>query len=76
LESGQNRWILVEFIPIAQGIAQLGKNTIGSADSIDGKAIWSALKQSVLKNFGETGWGAVGLSLTGAQDFDQSIAKS
>jgi ribonuclease P/MRP protein subunit POP5 len=27
------------------------------------------LKQSVLNNFGETGWGAVGLSLTGTQDF-------
>ena len=63
--SVQNRWILVEFIPIAQGTAQLGKSTI--TNSIDGKAIWSALKQSVLNNFGDTGWGAVGLSLTGMQ---------
>jgi len=69
LGSGQNRWILVEFIPIVQGTAQLGKYTVGSANAIDGKAIWSALKQSVLNNFGETGWGAVGLSLTGTQDF-------
>ncbi|KIM36084.1 hypothetical protein M413DRAFT_20638 [Hebeloma cylindrosporum] len=60
----KNRWILVEFIPITQGTAQLGKSTVGSANSIDGKAIWSALKQSVLNNFGDTGWGAVGLSLT------------
>jgi len=69
LGSFQNRWILVEFIPIAQGTAQLGKSTTGSANSIDGKKIWSALKQSVLDNFGDTGWGAVGLSLTGAQNF-------
>jgi ribonuclease P/MRP protein subunit POP5 len=60
LGSGQNRWILVEFIPIAQGTAQFGKYTVGNANSIDGKAIWSALKQSMLNNFGETRWGAVG----------------
>ncbi|KAF8963132.1 hypothetical protein BDZ97DRAFT_1821913 [Flammula alnicola] len=58
----KNRWILVEFIPVAQGIAQLGKS--GSGPQIDGKTIWAALKQSVLINFGDTGWGAVGLSLT------------
>ena len=29
------------------------------------KAIWAALKQSVITHFGDTGWGAVGASLTG-----------
>ena len=62
-ESAQNRWILVEFIPVSQGSAQLGK--VASKANIDGKTIWAALKQSVLNNFGDTGWGAVGLSLTG-----------
>jgi len=33
---------------------------------LDGKTIWAALKHSVLTNFGDTGWGAVALSLTGA----------
>ncbi|KAF9483181.1 hypothetical protein BDN70DRAFT_911334 [Pholiota conissans] len=58
----KNRWILVEFIPVSQGTAQLGK--VGSGNKLDGKVIWAALKQSVLSNFGDTGWGAVGLSLT------------
>lgn len=44
--SGQNRWILVEFIPILQGTGtRLGKSVIGSANSIDSKEIWSALKE-------------------------------
>ncbi|KDR78603.1 hypothetical protein GALMADRAFT_244051 [Galerina marginata CBS 339.88] len=60
----KNRWLLVEFIPVAQGRAQLGKPAIGNGPSLDGKAIWVALKQSVLANFGDSGWGAVGLSLT------------
>ena len=63
----QNRWILVEFIPVVQDQgAQLGKLPISNGRPLDGKAIWAALKQSVLVNFGDTGWGAVGLSLTGA----------
>ena|ERR1700722_16748891 len=36
----------------------------GSYDALNGKHIWPALKQTVLDNFGDTGWGAVGLSLT------------
>ena len=61
----QNRWILVEFIPVVQGNAHLGKHVKEAGNSPDGKTIWAALKQSVLTNFGDTGWGAVGLSLTG-----------
>ncbi|KAH9481858.1 Ribonuclease P/MRP protein subunit POP5 [Psilocybe cubensis] len=60
----KNRWLLVEFIPVLQGHAQLGKSTFGNGSLLDGKAIWASLKQSVLTNFGDTGWGAVGLSLT------------
>jgi ribonuclease P/MRP protein subunit POP5 len=33
---------------------------------ISGKDIFNALKQSVLVNFGDTGWGEVGGSLAGA----------
>ena len=56
----QNRWLLVEFIPCSDG-----QSTKRPANEINGKQIWSALKQSVLNNFGDTGWGAVGSSLTG-----------
>ncbi|KAF8813543.1 hypothetical protein BYT27DRAFT_7251069 [Phlegmacium glaucopus] len=60
----KNRWILVEFIPIVQAQSQLGRPNPGTTNHLDGKVIWAALKQSVLTNFGDTGWGAVGLSLT------------
>ncbi|RDB26395.1 Ribonuclease P/MRP protein subunit POP5 [Hypsizygus marmoreus] len=52
----KNRWFLVEFIPIGQSRPAEGH--------LDGKQIWSALRQSVLSNFGDTGWGSVALSLT------------
>ncbi|KIM82313.1 hypothetical protein PILCRDRAFT_97507 [Piloderma croceum F 1598] len=55
----KNRWLLVEFIPCSDG-----QSTRRPANEINAKQIWSALKQSVLNNFGDTGWGAVGLSLT------------
>ncbi|TFK96719.1 hypothetical protein BDV98DRAFT_651646 [Pterulicium gracile] len=51
----KNRWILVELLPTTEG-----KQT----PPINGKQIWNALKQSLITNFGDTGWGAVGLSLT------------
>lgn len=53
----KNRWLLVEFIPV-------GQNKSGT-NHLEGKHIWGALKQCILNNFGDTGWGAVGLSLTG-----------
>ncbi len=37
-----------------------------SGQAISGKDIFNALKQSVLLNFGDTGWGEVGASLAGA----------
>ncbi|KAF8224085.1 hypothetical protein L208DRAFT_1369571 [Tricholoma matsutake] len=58
----KNRWILVEFIPVpAEGAARYDKQNVGI--HLDGKHIWAALKDSVLHNFGDTGWGAVGHSL-------------
>jgi ribonuclease P/MRP protein subunit POP5 len=56
----KNRWLLVEFIPCADA-----GDSAKRSNEINAKQIWSALKQSVLHNFGDTGWGAVGLSLTG-----------
>lgn len=53
----KNRWLLVEFIPCSDG-------PLDARNQTNAKQIWSALKQSVLHNFGDTGWGAVGLSLT------------
>ncbi|KIM85115.1 hypothetical protein PILCRDRAFT_817973, partial [Piloderma croceum F 1598] len=47
------------FIPCSDG-----QSTRCPANEINAKQIWSALKQSVLNNFGDTGWVAVGLSLT------------
>ncbi|KAF9459030.1 hypothetical protein BDZ94DRAFT_1269209 [Collybia nuda] len=52
----KNRWLLVEFIPV--GLSK------PATDYLEGKHIWGALKQCILSNFGDTGWGAVGLSLT------------
>lgn len=56
----KNRWLLVEFIPFNDTGA-----TFLPSESITSKHIWNALKESVILNFGDTGWGAVGMSLTG-----------
>ncbi|KAG6889658.1 hypothetical protein C0995_015774 [Termitomyces sp. Mi166 len=50
----KNRWFLVELIPVGQT----------NVPVLEGKHIWAAIKQSVINNFGDTGWGSVGLSLT------------
>ncbi|KAJ6464002.1 hypothetical protein C8R45DRAFT_506050 [Mycena sanguinolenta] len=50
----KNRWLLVELIPASNA----------SQTPLDGQKIWSALRQSILANFGDVGWGSVGLSLT------------
>ncbi|KAI6165820.1 hypothetical protein EDD17DRAFT_1774842 [Pisolithus thermaeus] len=52
----KNRWFLVEFITVSTESSQ--------QLSLDNKQIYSALRQSVISNFGDTGWGAVGTSLT------------
>ncbi|KAG2017414.1 hypothetical protein CC2G_006924 [Coprinopsis cinerea AmutBmut pab1-1] len=70
----KNRWLLVEFIPIpttASGGAPTSRTTLGQLPNnsaqlppLDGKQIWTALKQSILTNFGDVGWGSVAPSLT------------
>ncbi|THH03342.1 hypothetical protein EW146_g10460, partial [Bondarzewia mesenterica] len=57
----KNRWILVEFLPIA------GDEPVRTTE-LTGKHIWTALRQSVITHFGDTGWGAVGASLNVARD--------
>jgi hypothetical protein len=56
----KNRWLLVELIPVQNP----SPNT--SPTQLDGQKIWAALKQSVVNNFGDVGWGSVGLSMSGA----------
>jgi len=51
----KNRWILVEFLPLPYPNKQ--------SAVLNPKQIYAALKQSVIVNFGNTGWGAVGSSL-------------
>ncbi|KAI0363865.1 hypothetical protein BV20DRAFT_975164 [Pilatotrama ljubarskyi] len=58
----KNRWLLVEFLPVPAPTP--GRPTPGTQEEITSKQIWSALKQSVIAHFGDTGWGAVGSSLT------------
>ncbi|KAF7314325.1 Ribonuclease P/MRP protein subunit POP5 [Mycena kentingensis (nom. inval.)] len=53
----QNRWLLVELLPVADA------NNTGPSP-LDGQKIWQAVRQSVLNNFGDVGWGSVGLSLS------------
>ncbi|KAJ7766615.1 hypothetical protein B0H16DRAFT_1522005 [Mycena metata] len=52
----KNRWLLVELIPA------LGPNL--SPAPLDGQKIWAALRQSVVNNFGDVGWGYVGPSMS------------
>ncbi|PAV16495.1 RNase P [Pyrrhoderma noxium] len=56
----KNRWLLVEFIPITNN----GSATYAPSESLDEKKVWNAIKESVIVNFGDSGWGAVGMSLT------------
>ncbi|KAI0328267.1 hypothetical protein GY45DRAFT_1347271 [Cubamyces sp. BRFM 1775] len=58
----KNRWLLVEFLPILAPAP--GRAVAPSQEELTSKQVWSALKQSVITHFGDTGWGAVGSSLT------------
>jgi len=58
----KNRWLLVEFIDISA--ADVSKPGPLDIRSLDGKQIYNALRDSVMTNFGDTGCGAVGMSLT------------
>ncbi|KAJ7143202.1 hypothetical protein C8R43DRAFT_1089063 [Mycena crocata] len=51
----KNRWLLVELIPEPNSTPPT---------RLDGGKIWAALKESILNNFGDVGWGSVGLSIT------------
>ncbi|KIJ62944.1 hypothetical protein HYDPIDRAFT_114072 [Hydnomerulius pinastri MD-312] len=55
----KNRWLLVEFISLSTDIP-----SPHAPPSFDSKQIYAALRQSIISNFGDTGWGAVGMSLT------------
>ncbi|KAI0749780.1 hypothetical protein C8Q80DRAFT_646280 [Daedaleopsis nitida] len=57
----KNRWLLVEFLQVP---APLPGQTTRQPEDLTSKQIWAALKQSILTHFGDTGWGAVGSSLT------------
>ncbi|KAF8501238.1 hypothetical protein BU17DRAFT_78431 [Hysterangium stoloniferum] len=50
----KNRWLLVEFIEC---------HSQGPLQELNSKLVWLALKQSVITNFGDVGWGAVSTSL-------------
>ncbi|KAF8588263.1 hypothetical protein K439DRAFT_1652012 [Ramaria rubella] len=52
----KNRWLLIEFIPC--------QSETSTHEQLNAKAIWLALKQSVMTNFGDIGWGAISTSLT------------
>jgi RNase P/RNase MRP subunit POP5 len=75
----QNRWLLIEFIPAASpspstsvstpGYGHIQHIPIPSPDAISGKDVFNALKQSVVLNFGDVGWGEVGASLAGEYFF-------
>jgi len=52
----KNRWFLVEFIRCESSDGR-------RPAAITSKHVWNALKESVLLNFGDAGWGAVGGSL-------------
>ncbi|KAG2128677.1 uncharacterized protein EDB93DRAFT_1108922 [Suillus bovinus] len=58
----KNRWLLVEFIDTSMVDASTEKES-SSTQSLDGRLIYNALRDSVVTNFGDTGWGAVGMSL-------------
>ncbi|KAI0027288.1 hypothetical protein K488DRAFT_81181 [Vararia minispora EC-137] len=51
----KNRWILVEF---------LSASDAEPTTELSSQAIFQALRQSVITHFGDTGWGAVGSSMS------------
>ncbi|KAI0701210.1 hypothetical protein BC835DRAFT_269174 [Cytidiella melzeri] len=60
----KNRWLLVEFLPCPTASSSVLDTSSRDGPEITSKHIWSALKQSVIANFGDTGWGAMSSSLT------------
>ncbi|KAF9230966.1 hypothetical protein BU15DRAFT_91013 [Melanogaster broomeanus] len=60
----KNRWLLVEFISVSSSDRSSSLSSHHTPPSFDAKHIYTALRESILSNFGDTGWGAVGSSLT------------
>ncbi|EIW57964.1 uncharacterized protein TRAVEDRAFT_38276 [Trametes versicolor FP-101664 SS1] len=59
----KNRWLLVELLPVPAPLP--GRAPAGQPEhELTSKQIWAVLKQSIITHFGDTGWGAVGSSLT------------
>ncbi|KAG2135193.1 Rpp14/Pop5 family-domain-containing protein [Suillus bovinus] len=58
----KNRWLLVEFIDTSTVDTSAEKET-SNTRSLDGRSIYNALRDSVVTNIGDAGWGAVGMSL-------------
>ena len=60
----QNHWLLS-----VRGHGHIQHIATPSPNAISGKDVFIALKQSVLSNFGDVGWGELGASLAGERDF-------
>jgi len=60
----KNRWLLLEFVDTSTANVSAAKGP-PNTQSLDGSLIYNALRDSIVTNFGDTGWGAVGMSLTG-----------
>ncbi|KAG2147800.1 uncharacterized protein EDB93DRAFT_1226542 [Suillus bovinus] len=58
----KNRWLLVEFVDTSTVDTSTEKESL-STRTLDGRLIYNALRDSIVTNFGDTGWGAVGMSL-------------
>lgn len=69
----QNRWLLVELLLPAT--TTVGPTPTSVLDPVSSTRVWKsstvfhAIKQCVILNFGDAGWGAVGVSLSGKQSF-------
>ncbi|KAG2109102.1 hypothetical protein BD769DRAFT_1498274, partial [Suillus cothurnatus] len=59
----KNRWLLLEFVDTSTANVSAAKGP-PNTQSLDGSLIYNALRDSIVTNFGDTGWGAVGMSLT------------
>ncbi|KAI0806024.1 Rpp14/Pop5 family-domain-containing protein [Irpex lacteus] len=62
--TSNNRWLLVELLPCPTSNSTILDTSTHTESEITSKHIWSALKQSVIANFGDAGWGSISSSLT------------
>lgn len=59
---------MVEFIPCTKD-----EHSYSPSEGVTSKHIWSALKDSIIANFGDSGWGAVASSLTGTEQLMKHV---